>query len=57
MNRLITLLFEVSGAVVFWAEIISTLLGMIITIYTSWQIGKFFTGGNDVKQLPSHTIR
>lgn len=59
MDRFITLLFEVSGAVVFWAEIISTLLGMVVAVYTSWKVGKLFTGigDSDVPRLPAHSPR
>jgi len=57
VDRLIELLFQLSGAIVFWAEIISTALGLVVTIYTSWKISKLFIGEkNDIPMLPRGNV-
>lgn len=56
MEKVMTFLFQLSGAIVFWAEIISTALGLVVAIYTSVKIGKLFKlGDNNVNLLPTHS--
>ena len=38
-------LFHLSGLIVFWAEIFSTLLGVAAVVYTSWKVYKQLNKG------------
>lgn len=45
-ERVIEFLFQLAGALVFWSEIFSTVIGMAATIWMSWKLSKVINSGD-----------
>lgn len=48
-TKVVEFLFNLSGLVVFCAEILSTIVGLAAVIYTSWKVYKQLNGEGDDK--------